>query len=110
MDARSIAFLEPTLVELLGATCLYAMAETVKEAERRGIQKEAAVSFLSGHIYNLTANFLGFLGNTQVSDACKVAISLGNKLVLRDDWKKIWDDDILDKVIATMLHPNNPKI
>lgn len=110
MEAKNIAFLEPTLVELLGATCLYAMAETVKEAEKRGIQKEAAISFLTGHIYNLSANFLGFLGNTPVSDACKVAIKLGDRLVLRDDWKQIWDDDVLDKVIATMLHPENPKI
>lgn len=110
MGLRDIAFLEPTLVELLGATCLYAMAETVQEAERRGIDKQAAVSFLSGHIYNLTANFLGFLGDTQVSDACKVAIKLGNQLVLRDDWKKIWDDEVLDNVIATMLHPSNPTI
>jgi Glycerol-3-phosphate dehydrogenase len=110
MGIRDIAFLEPTLVELLGATCLYAMAETVKEAEKRGIQKEAAVSFLSGHIYNLSANFLGFLGNTPVSDACKVAIGLGDKLVLKDDWKKIWEDDVLDKVIATMLHPDKPQI
>lgn len=110
MGVRDIAFLEPTLVELMGATCLYAMAETVAEAEKRGIQKEAAVSFLAGHIYNLSANFLGFLGNTPVSDACKVAVGLGNKLVLREDWKKIWDDEVLDKVIATMLHPENPQI
>ncbi len=110
MGIRDIAFLEPTLVELLGATCLYAMAETVREAERRGIYKNAAISFMTGHVYNLTANFLGLLGNTPVSDACKVAIGLGNKLVLRDDWKKIWEDDVLDKVIATMLHPENPKI
>jgi hypothetical protein len=86
------------------------MAETVNEAEKRGIQREAAVSFLTGHVYNLTANFLGFLGNTPVSDACKVAIGLGNKLVLRDNWKEIWKDEVLDKVIATMLHPDNPKI
>jgi len=110
MGIRDIAFLEPTLVELLGATCLYAMAETVDEAERKGIQREAAISFLAGHIYNLSANFLGFLGNTPVSDACKVAIGLGNKLVLRDNWKNIWKDDVLDKVIATMLHPEEPKI
>lgn len=110
MGMRDIAFLEPTLVELMGATCLYAMAETVAEAEKRGISKEAAVSFLAGHIYNLSANFLGFLGNTPVSDACKVAIDLGNKLVLRDNWKQIWDDEVLDKVIATMLHPENPQI
>ena len=110
ISLRDMAFLEPTLVEVLGATCLYAMAETVNKAVERGIQKEAAVSFLTGHIYTLTANFLGLMGNTQVSDACKVAIKLGNKLVLRDDWKKIWDDEVLDKVIDTMLHPDSPKI
>lgn len=110
MGIRDIAFLEPTLVELLGATCIFAMAETVAEAEKRGIPKEAAVSFLSGHIYNLSANFLGFLGNTPVSDACKVAINLGNRLVLRENWKSIWKDEVLDKVIATMLHPDNPQI
>jgi len=111
MTSEQIAFLEPTLVELLGATCLYAMAETVDEAERRGIEREAAVSFLTGHIYNLTCNFLGYIpGKPPVSDACKVAIGLGNRLVLRDDWKKIWDDEVLHKVIATMLHPENPQI
>ncbi|MGP8311714.1 phosphogluconate dehydrogenase C-terminal domain-containing protein [Enterocloster aldenensis] len=111
MTSEQIAFLEPTLVELLGATCLYAMAETVDEAERRGIDRDAAVSFLTGHIYNLSANFLGYIpGKPPVSDACKVAIGLGNRLVMREDWKQIWDDGILDKVIATMLHPENPQI
>ena len=110
MGIRDIAFLEPTLVEILGASTLYAMAETVNEAERRGIQREAAVSFLTGHINILSAVFLGKMGNVQVSDACKVAIELGNRLVLRDDWKRIWDDDVLDKAIATMLHPADPKI
>lgn len=111
MTSEQIAFLEPTLVELLGATCLYAMAETVDEAERRGINRDAAVSFLCGHIYNLTCNFLGYIpGKPPVSDACKVAIGLGNRLVMRDDWKKIWNDDVLEKVIATMLHPEDPKI
>ena len=111
MTSEQIAFLEPTLVELLGATCLYAMAETVDEAERRGINRDAAVSFLTGHVYNLCCNFLGYIpGKPPVSDACKVAIGLGNRLVLREDWKKIWEDEVLDKVIATMLHPDNPQI
>ena len=106
MTSEQIAFLEPTLVETLGATCCYAMAETVNEAVKRGIDREAAVSFLTGHVFNLTANFLGYLpGDPPVSDACKVALEIGNHLVLRDDWKKIWDDELLRKVIATMLHP-----
>ncbi|BEU88430.1 phosphogluconate dehydrogenase C-terminal domain-containing protein [Selenomonas sp. TAMA-11512] len=111
MTSEQIAFLEPTLVEILGASTLYAMAETVDEAVRRGIPREAAVSFLTGHIFNLSANFLGYLpGNPPVSDACKVAIGIGNRLVLRDDWKRIWDDEILDKAIQTMLHPENPQV
>ena len=111
MTSEQIAFLEPTLVELLGATCLYAMAETVEEAKKRGIPKEAAVSFLTGHIYNLSANFLGYIpGNPPVSDACKVAISLGNRLVMKENWKEIWKDEVLHKVIATMLHPEIPQI
>ena len=111
MTSEQIAFLEPTLVELLGATCLYAMAETVEEAKKRGIPKEPAVSFLTGHIYNLSANFLGYIpGNPPVSDACKVAISLGNRIVMKENWKEIWKDEVLHKVIATMLHPENPQI
>ena len=39
-----------------------------------------------------------------------VAIGLGNRLVMREDWKKIWDDEVLHKVIDTMLHPEEPKI
>lgn len=111
MGIRDIAFLEPTLVEVLGASMLYAMAETVNEAERRGISRDAAVSFLTGHINVLSAGFLGKMGpNFQVSDACKVAIGIGNRLVLREDWRRVWDDDVLDKAIATMLHPENPQV
>jgi hypothetical protein len=110
MGIRDIAFLEPTLVEILGASTIFAMAETVNEAERRGISRDAAISFLTGHINVLTSMFLGKMGNAQVSDACKVAIGLGNRLVLRDDWKRIWEDDVLDKAIDTMLHPSDPKI
>ena len=29
---------------------------------------------------------------------------------MREDWKQIWKDDVLDKVIATMLQPENPQI
>ena len=110
MGLRQMAFLEPTLVEVLGASTLYAMSETVNEAVRRGIEREAAVSFLAGHVKVLSSIFLGQLGNVQVSDACKVAVGVGNRLVLRDDWKRIWQDDVLDKVIETMLHPDKPTI
>lgn len=110
MTPRQMAFLEPTMVEVLGATCLMAMAETLEEAVKRGIDREAATSFLCGHIQNVAFTFVGLLGNTKVSDACRVAMDIGQRLVLREDWKKIWEDDVLDRVILTMLHPDQPLI
>lgn len=111
MTSEQIAFLEPTLVEQMGACFLYAMSETVDEGVKRGIPKEAAVSFMTGHILNLSANFLGYLpGKPPVSDACKVAIGIGNRTVLRDDWRKIWEPKEQMKVIHTMLHPDDPQI
>lgn len=110
MTPRQMAFLEPTLVEVLGATCLMAMTETLEEAVKRGIDREAATSFMCGHLQNVAFTFAGLLGDTKVSDACKVAVDVGNRLVLRENWKQIWDDDILDRVILTMLHPDQPKI
>ena len=111
MTSEQIAFLEPTLVEQMGACFLYAMSETVDEGVKRGISKEAAVSFMTGHILNLSANFLGYLpGKPPVSDACKVAIGIGNRTVLRDDWRKIWEPKEQMKVIHTMLHPDDPQI
>ena len=106
-----MSLLTHTLGELLGPTLLYEMEETLDEAVHRGIKREAAFAFLTGHIYNLPANFLGYIpGNPPVSDACKVAIGLGDRLVMREDWKKIWDDDVLRKEIATMLHQEAPQI
>lgn len=110
MTPEQMAFLEPTLVEVLGATCLSAMVETLEEAVRRGIDREAATSFMCGHIQNVSFTFTGLMGNTKVSDACKVAMEVGNRLVLRDDWRRIWDKEIQDNVILTMLHPDNRKI
>ena len=110
MTPEQMAFLEPTLVEILGATCLSAMAETLEEAVRRGIDRDAVTSFLCGHLQNVAFTFIGLLGDTQVSDACKVAVDIGKRLVLRDDWKRIWDDDVLHNVILTMLHPEQAKI
>lgn len=110
MTPRQMAFLEPTLVEVLGATCLMAMTETLEEAVRRGIDRDAATSFMCGHIQNVSFTFAGLMGDTKVSDACKVAIDIGNRLVLRDDWKQIWTDEVLDRVVLTMLHPDDPKV
>jgi hypothetical protein len=43
-------------------------------------------------------------GDNPFSDACLIAMDYGRESIVRDDWKKIFRDDELDKVLARMLH------
>ncbi|WSY93720.1 hypothetical protein OH809_24480 [Streptomyces sp. NBC_00873] len=37
------------------------------------------------------------------SDACLIAMDYGRESIVRDDWKNVFNDDELDKVITRML-------
>jgi D-apionate oxidoisomerase len=43
-------------------------------------------------------------GSNPFSDACLIAMDYGRETIVKDDWKKIFDDSELDKVLARMLH------
>ena len=55
-----------------------------------------------GHIQVALAN--GLRGDNPFSDACLIAMDYGRETLIKDDWKKIFDDSELDKVLARMLH------
>ncbi|MFC0267166.1 phosphogluconate dehydrogenase C-terminal domain-containing protein [Kushneria aurantia] len=102
MTVTQLAYLEPTLVEtvtcMLGTFMKEALEETV---ERTGVAREAAEAMLYGHIQIALA--VAFRSTNPFSDACMVAIEYGRETILRPDWKKIFDQSELDKVIARML-------
>ena len=65
---------------------------------RRGVPREAARDFLLGHM-----NVLGAVIFKEVdgvfSDACNKAIEFGKPVLMRDDWKRIFEpQEILDSV------------
>lgn len=102
VTVTQLAYLEPTLVEtvtcMLGTFMKEALDETV---ERTGMQREAAEAMLYGHIQIALA--VAFKSTNPFSDACMVAIDYGREAIIKPDWKKIFDQDELDKVIARML-------
>lgn len=102
MTVTQLAYLEPTLVEtvtcMIGTFMKEALEETVK---RTGVDREAAEAMLYGHIQIALA--VAFRSTNPFSDACMVAIDYGRENILRPDWKKIFDQSELDKVIARML-------
>ena len=100
---KQLAQLEPTLVEtvacMIGDLLNEALHETV---HTMGVPEAAARSILYGHTQVALAN--GLRGDNPFSDACLIAMQYGRDSIIKDDWKKIFRDDELDKNLARMLH------
>ena len=72
---EQMAFLEPSVVEVCGLSLLSVFKELVAEMDKRGIPKDAAMSFLLGHIKIELAILL--LGSNPASDAAMIAMDYG---------------------------------
>ena len=59
---------------------------------------EAARAMLYGHTWIALTN--GLRGSNPFCDACHIAMDYGRESIIKDDWKKIFDDSELDGVIA----------
>ncbi|XVV38877.1 phosphogluconate dehydrogenase C-terminal domain-containing protein [Streptomyces sp. CA-100214] len=102
VTVKQLAVLEPTLVEtiacMVGALLTEALHETVHTV---GVPEKAARAMLLGHTQVALANTLK--GSNPFSDACLIAMDYGRESIVREDWKKVFDDKELDKVITRML-------
>ncbi len=102
VTVTQLAYLEPTLVEtvacMVGAFMKEALDETVKHS---GVPEEAAKAMLYGHIQIALA--VAFRASNPFSDACMIAMEYGREKIIKPDWKQIFDQQELDKVIARML-------
>jgi D-apionate oxidoisomerase len=90
LTVEQIALLEPGLAETVCASLLDVMREAMDEVVRRGVPKEAARDFLIGHM-----NVLGAVIFEETpgvfSDACNKAIQFGKPMLMRDDWKRVFE-------------------
>ncbi|MFD1807118.1 phosphogluconate dehydrogenase C-terminal domain-containing protein [Gemmobacter lanyuensis] len=92
VTVEQMAILEPGLSETVCASLLAVMREAMDEAVARGVPKEAARDFLLGHM-----NILGAVIFEEVpgvfSDACNKAIEFGKPVLMRDDWKRVFEPE-----------------
>ncbi|WGW11547.1 phosphogluconate dehydrogenase C-terminal domain-containing protein [Saxibacter everestensis] len=102
VTVKQLAVLEPTLVEtvacMIGTLLNEALHETVHTV---GVPEAAAKAILFGHVQIALTNALR--GSNPFSEACEIAIQYGKDTIIKDDWKKIFDDSELDHVIGKML-------
>ncbi len=93
VTVEQMALLEPGLSETVCASLLVVMREAMDEVVARGVPRDAARDFLLGHM-----NILGAVIFDEVqgvfSDACNKAIEFGKPVLMRDDWKRVfeWDE------------------
>lgn len=103
VTVKQLAQLEPTLVETIACMIGDLLKESLHEAvHTMGIPEPAARSILLGHTQVALANTLR--GDNPFSDACRIAMDYGRESIIREDWKKVFQDDELDKNLARMLH------
>ncbi len=92
VTVEQMAYLEPGLSETVCASLLVVMREAMEEVIKTGVQRECARDFLLGHM-----NILGAVIFEEVegvfSDACNKAIEFGKPMLMRDDWKKVFEPE-----------------
>lgn len=102
ITVEQMAILEPAAAEVVVALCATIMKEAIEEAVKRGVPRDAAESFLLGHIQIPLAIVLK--STNPFSDAAKIAVEYGRKHVLKENWKDVFEPEKIDEVLALMLH------
>ena len=90
VTVEQMALLEPGLSETVCASLMFVMREAMEEVIRRGVPEEAAKDFLLGHMNILGAVIFNQIDGT-FSDACNKAIQFGVPVLMRDDWKSVFE-------------------
>lgn len=94
VTVEQMALLEPGLSETVCASLLVVMREAMDEVVARGVPKEAARDFLLGHM-NVLGSVIFEETPGVFSDACNKAIEFGKPMLMRDDWKRVFEPEEL---------------
>jgi len=90
---EQMGILEPALSETFAAALVTKMKEAVDLVVAKGVPKGAAYDFFLGHINIELALLFGQLPGGQFSDAALKAIKIGEKLIFKENWKDIFEDE-----------------
>lgn len=102
VTVKQLAQLEPTLVETTACMIGQFLKDSMDHAiEEVGIPEDAVKAIFFGHIGIALTNALR--GSNPFSEACHLAMDYGREAIIKEDWKRIWDDEDLDRVLTKML-------
>lgn len=93
ITTEQMGMLEPALVETLCSSLQVVVKEGLDEVIRLGVPREAAEDFLLGHINIQLAVIFGQIPGAVFSDAANKAIIRGKPLLIKEDWKKVFEPE-----------------
>ncbi len=101
---EQFALLEPAMAELLVATAARWMRDALEAAVEAGVPRRAAEAFMAGHARIALAICFG-AEPSPFSDAALRAIEWGTRELIRPDWRKVYQPEVLRAAIREMLAP-----
>lgn len=96
---EQMGILEPALSETFGAAMVTKLKEAADIVVEKGVPQEAVYDFFLGHLNIELALLFGQLPGGQFSDAALKAIKIGEKLIFKDTWKEIFEEDSVARQI-----------
>lgn len=102
ITVEQMGLLEPALVETLASTCVYVIREGLEEVIKKGVPREAARDFLLGHLRIQMAVLFNELPGAVFSDAANKALQRGLKEFIKEDWKKVFDEENVKEQIISI--------
>ncbi|UWP59388.1 phosphogluconate dehydrogenase C-terminal domain-containing protein [Ruminococcus gauvreauii] len=88
MTAEQMCLLEPGVVELVTAPLFEAMREAMERIIEMGVPREAAHSFVTGHLRPQLHTSFGDADPDNMSDGAKAALKRGMSLIMKPGWKE----------------------
>lgn len=92
VTVEQMALLEPGLSETVCASLLMVMKQALDEVVAKGVPRDCARDFLLGHM-NVLGSVIFEEVDGQFSDACNKAIEFGLPVLMRDDWKRVFEPE-----------------
>ena len=89
---KQFALLEPGLSETVNGSLMKVLREAMDEVVKKGVSYECAKDFLLGHM-NIMGAVMFDEHKGVFSDAANKAIEFGVPVLMKDDWKRVFDDD-----------------
>ncbi len=100
ITVEQMGLLEPALVETLCSTLQVIVREALDIVIEKGVPADAAKDFLLGHLNIQLAVIYGQIPGAVFSDAANKAIERGKPLLIRENWRDVFEpDNVMEQIM-----------